>query len=84
MTRISFRCSEEFLAAVDRARGDVPRELWVRGVVGEAVEQVLGDGQGGAAGTRDASSEAVPAPAEQPPAERPLSRVEAFRRATQR
>lgn len=43
MTRISFRCSEEFLAAVDSARGDVPRELWVRGVVGRAVEQALSE-----------------------------------------
>lgn len=36
---VSFRWDEEFVAAIDAARGDVPRSVWVR----RAVEQALGD-----------------------------------------
>jgi hypothetical protein len=37
MARISFRCSEGFLARVDERRGGVPRERFVRGLVARGV-----------------------------------------------
>lgn len=37
MKQISLRLAPELLAAIDTARGDVPRERWVRGVLEAAV-----------------------------------------------
>lgn len=37
MARISFRCSDEFLARVDERRGEIPRERFVRGIVARSI-----------------------------------------------
>ena len=83
---VSFRWSEEFVGRIDRARGDVPRSVWVRRAVERALEEWV-----------CSSALGPPAPAEQPrnrgmgfigdPGGRevaeypkPLSRAEAFRR----
>ena len=51
---VSFRWSDEKLAAVDAARGDVPRSVWVW----RAVERALGEvGSGVASGGGLASAE---------------------------
>lgn len=76
-TRIHVVMSADLVARVDAARREgQSRGDWVR----RAVERALGDGQDG--GAREALSEAVPAPAEQPRLERSLSRAEMFRRAS--
>jgi len=63
MARLSMRCSDGLLEAVDEARGDVPRERWLR----RAVEQAL---DGGSYGETSRSAHHVvdepPAPAERP------------------
>ena len=60
---VSFRWSDEKLAAVDAARGDVPRSVWVW----RAVEQALGKvGPGVASGGGLPSAVDLPASAEQP------------------
>lgn len=73
MARLSFRCSEELVAAVDRERGRVARERWLRDAVEAAVH--LGDDvaewQAGASERASASegssrSPEPPVPAEQP------------------
>lgn len=78
MARLSFRCDQELVDLVDRARGDVAREKWLRRVVERevaradsnrravvAVEQVSED-----PGSDDVRAPEVasptPAPAEQP------------------
>lgn len=38
--RVDFRWSEELLASVDEARGDVSRSVWVRRAVERALENV--------------------------------------------
>jgi hypothetical protein len=55
---VSFRWDEEFVAAIDRARGDVPRSVWVRRAVERALEE------SGAPGGAVVSTSS-PAPAEQ-------------------
>ena len=38
MARLSFRCPDELVSAVDHARGGVPRERWLRWAVEQALE----------------------------------------------
>ena len=56
MARLSMRCSDELVASVDRARGDVPRERWLRRAVERALEEWV-----------RTSALGPPAPAEQLP-----------------
>jgi hypothetical protein len=37
MARISARITEELLAAADKARGDIPREVWLRRAIEEKI-----------------------------------------------
>jgi hypothetical protein len=61
------RCSDGLVERVDLARGDVPRERWLR----RAVEQALGESK--AFGTHASPLGGEPAPAEQPVPEAPAS-----------
>ena len=64
---LSFRWDPEFVAAIDAARGDVSRSLWVR----RAVEQALGEvnESGGVGPCRPLErAQASSAPAERPDA----------------
>lgn len=78
---VSFRWDEEFVARVDRARGDVPRSVFVRRAVERALEGLPSDSLGGIQSVEVREAEKVrpsPVPA---PAEQPVSRSEMFRRA---
>jgi hypothetical protein len=89
---LSFRWDEEFVARIDLVRGDVPRSVFVR----RAVEVALGSDESSrrlvammrdrekpnsVAETSAAISKVYAKPR---PDERPLSRAEMFKRATQR
>jgi len=43
MARLSFRCSDELVAAVDAKRGLIPRETWLRAAI-EQMAQSTGPG----------------------------------------
>ena len=70
MARLSFRCEEELVAAVDRLRGDVPRERWLRKVVERALGEPVRAGQDAERALESTDSVASAlgssAPAEQP------------------
>ena len=59
-TRLSFRCSHELVAAVDVARGETAREVWLRRAVERALE------------LQSPAGEDRPVPAEQPVYAKPL------------
>ena len=77
---VSFRWDEGFVAAVDLARGDVPRSRWVR----VACELRLAESRVNPPLTSPEPVLDVPESRAIVSPSRPESRVEAFRRATQR
>lgn len=38
MARLSFRCKDELVVAVDEVRGEMPRETWLRDVIQSRVD----------------------------------------------
>lgn len=38
MKQVALRLDDELAAAIDRARGDIPRERWIRGALEAALE----------------------------------------------
>jgi hypothetical protein len=80
--RVTFRCSDSLLGAIDEARGDVPRERWLRRVVSERLMVSPAD-QITESSTVGAIAVGVPTVGDEEKP-RPLTRSEAFRQVTQR
>lgn len=72
MARISFRCGDELLRAVDESRGLIPRETFVRELVQAAIaSKTLSKPKPPEIPVADAFPEDEEAPAVPPPGERP-------------